>query len=103
MEPVGFGVRVRELRVDLRFSERLARHLEIAHKVIVFTSLVRNLDDFDEVGGILGLDVRVSRNGQSSREDKMNLNLPMESLIRKPSSWAFPSRLHTSGRLTLLA
>jgi len=59
VEAVGLGVRVRKLGIDPRLAERLAGHLKVADEIVMFAGMVRDLDDFGEVGRILRLDVRI--------------------------------------------
>ena len=59
VQAVRLRVGVRELRVDLRLAQRLARHLQIADKVVMLAGVVRDLDDLGEVGRVLCLDVRI--------------------------------------------
>ncbi len=70
----------------------------------MLASVVGNFNNFNKVGWVLGLDVRIC-----ASEDELpgrgptKKNLPIESLIRRPSNWAFASLLQTSGLLTLFA
>ena len=59
MQPIRLGVGIRELSVDLGLPKRLARHLKVADEVVVLASMVRDLNDLDEVGGIVCLDIRL--------------------------------------------
>lgn len=40
MKTVGLGISIRQLRIDLRFTERFASHLEEANQVIVLAGAV---------------------------------------------------------------
>ena len=57
VQPVRLRVRVRELRVDLGLAQRLARHLQEAHEVVVLVGVPCDFDDLGEVGGVFGFDV----------------------------------------------
>lgn len=59
MQTVRLGVGIGELSVDLRFADRLASHLKEADEVVMFASVVADLDELSEVGRILGLDVGI--------------------------------------------
>ena len=61
MKTVGFGIRVRQLGIDLGLADVLPGHLEIPDKVVMLSGAVRDLNNFEEVGGVLSLDVRVYR------------------------------------------
>ena len=57
METISLRVRVRQLGVDLGFTESLASHLEESYEVVMLASAAGDLDDLEEVGWILGLNV----------------------------------------------
>lgn len=58
--PFGLGVDIGELgHVHLGLAKRLAGHLEVTDEVVVLAGTVGNLDDFNKVGGVPRLDVRI--------------------------------------------
>lgn len=59
MESVGFGIGVRQLCVDLGLAEGFAGHLQESNEVVLLPSAARYFDDFDKVGRVFGLNVRV--------------------------------------------
>lgn len=61
VQAVRLRIRIRELRVDLRLAQRLARHLQEANEVVVLAGTVGDVDDLGEVGWIRGLDVRICK------------------------------------------
>ena len=63
MQTVGLCVGVGELGVNLRLTERLTSHLEVANEVVVLACVIRDLDDLSEVRRILGLDIRICVTG----------------------------------------
>ena len=87
VQAVRLRVRVRELGVDLGFTERLACHLEVTDEVVVFACAAGDLDDLGVVRGILRLDVRVCKrvNNPICRA-RYVVTVPIASLMRRPSS-----------------
>lgn len=59
MQTVRLSIGIGQFRVNLGLAKGLASHLEEPDEIIVFTSVVRDLDDLGIVGGILSLDVRI--------------------------------------------
>lgn len=59
VQTVGLRISIGELGVDLGFAKRLASHLEEAHKIVMFASVVGDFDDFMEIRRVFRLNVRI--------------------------------------------
>lgn len=59
MEAVRFRICVGKLSVHLGFTKRPPGHLQVPNEIVMLARTARNLDSFDKVRGILGLDIRV--------------------------------------------
>jgi hypothetical protein len=86
MQRVGLGIRIRQLRIDSRFSKRFASHLKEANKVVVFASMVRYFDDFGKVGRIFSLDVRVCKKSEVSSTLKERVKILRTNRVLDPQA-----------------